>query len=359
MKGPKLRTIAYCLVLLLLFLFQCSTKNDDFTGVIHSGTTKNKANSSLKGTYKVKTIFNNEIPSQIREKIYSNHIWFMAALQTKKKSILRKLLSKKVKDNDIVEIFKVIENHAPFEDLILLNEYYSIVETNGDVSYPIIPDRKSLFIINSVNVKNNEIYNVFQLSQGNIYQQLYHTMYVLEDDLWKVTSFYTGLYAVDNKNAIEWHKIAKDTFLNANPFVSYFSSVISNRLQRTIPYLQFRDEREIVKNNNEMQKVAYSLINNSEFFKLSGDDKIIGFDFEITMYGCCPIIKYVRNRKTDDYAKYAKNLSSELNRSNPEIKKYFKIVCFQALDKRLSDKKKNQLLNSTVVEIESNKIIKP
>ena len=358
MKKPKLRTIAYYLLPLLLFLFQCNGTNDNFTGVIHSGTTKNKAGSSLNGTYKVKTICNSEIPSQIREKIYSNHLWFMAALQTKKKRILKNLLCKKFKDNDIDNIFKVIENHDPFEDLILLNEYYSIVESNGDVSYSIIPDRKSLFIINSVNFKNKEIYNVFQVSPGPIYQQLYHTMYVLEDDSWKVANFYTGLYAIANKNANEWHKIAKDTFLNADPFVSYFSSLISKKLQRTIPYLQLREEGEIVKNNHEIQKASYSIINNPEFFKLSETDKIIGFNFEITGYGCCPIINYAITKKVDDWEKYSRYLSSELNRSYPEIKKFFKIICFQAFDRKLSDENNNKFLNSTVVEIESNKIIK-
>lgn len=361
MKEPKLRAFAFYLLLLLVFLCQCNTKNDGFTGVIHSGTTKNPSKSSAVGTYKVRTIFNNEIPSHIRKKIYSNHLLFMAALQKKNKGIIKKVISSKFKDNAIDELFDLIENHEPFEDLILLNEYYSIVESNGDVSYPIIPDRKSLFIINSVNVKNSEIYNVFQVSQGHIYQQLYHTMYVLEDAFWKVGAFYTGLYAVDNKNAIEWHKIAKLSFLNANPFEAYFSSAISNKLQRTIPYLQFRDEKEIIKNNNEIMQASLQLLKNSRFFNMSEKDEIIGFDFEISKYGCCPIIKYIRNRKIknrNECEKDASNISSELNKKYPKIKNIFKILCFQAFDKKLVGGKKNKPLHSTVVELESNNIIK-
>lgn len=347
-----MKNLVYLIFPLLLILCHCSETKEHFTGVIHSGTTQNADDPASKGIYKVKTIYNNDIEYKIKKSVHAVHQQFLEAIIKKDRSKLQRIMVSDFKDCDITYLINAGNEHFKDNKLDTLCEYYSIVESNGNVSYPILPNRNNFFIINSISVQNNEIYNLFKINENRVFKFLYHSMYILENNSWRVKTFWIGLYSIDNKNAIEWHKIAKESYLNANLFIAYFSGFISNKLLRTIPYLQVRDEEELREINDVIINTA-----SKQLEHFTEKNVIIGFDFMVYPDRSYPLIKYVSTKNSADnkaIESEAKKLLMELSSKYENIQKYFPLCGFQAFKEKPADLNSNSSSHYGIIEFNTN-----
>lgn len=307
--------------------------------------------------HSIKTKENKEIDEQIRSKIEIIKNEFIENTKNAEYAKVKKLFSIHLlallesENFDFDNYMNQINPIFNKLNFIIKDEYYSVMDKIGtDSKATIIPSlSEDKFIINNFTFLNNEIYNIFLITNNPGRQYLMFLSLSQYDEEWKINTIHIGNYGFDGLNAPELYRKSKEYIENERPLSAILYTVSINEFLRPAPFLQYKDENIYKEFITDSVNTINELM---QFPKEISNIKIFGMKYDITNEdGFIPIIQYITQTDLDavKLKEELLNIEEEINEYLENMKDDFPALAFRAFNEMPSDPKKTYNSYTTVL----------
>jgi len=261
--------------------------------------------------------------------------------------------SKSIKNDSakLKELLKNINESAKDRSFDYKDRYYCKVNKVGKYNFTIGTLEDDPFYI-KVDALSTDVFVSLIKSNSKINDYMLSLIYIKEQGEWKLNTFYFGDYSYQGMNASELYKEAKS--LNSKgytvPAGLYLS--LSSRLLRPAPFLQYKEESEIVSYGKNLQDSIKKNYGFPKKLESASEIEIYGLDVQCVKEGLLPVIKYTTNTELineNAVKKEANVIDKEVINLYPGMKETFKFFLYEAYSEPPVDPKIKYNCYRTVV----------
>ncbi len=248
----------------------------------------------------------------------------------------------KSKASNINEL--LANNNGVFKDQSFeyKDRYYCKVKSIGKYDVTVSDSKDGLFYI-TVEAVSKDIFVSLLKSTSNKDDILITSIYIKENNEWKLQTLYFGNYSYDGMNAIDLYEKAKLLESQGSTVSADIYMELCNKVLRPAPFIQYKKESEIT---DYGKKLNQSLNENYTFPERLKDSNVemYGFRVEYTKdVGIVPVVRYVTSielDKKDSLEKEANDMNKEVTDKYQGLKENFKYVLYEAYSEPPTDPKK-------------------